>query len=147
MWTRRYYAVKHKPSHEEQQVRRNMNDQPTSADVQELLRRAYTAFNARDIDAVCGTFDDAPGRTMAQRHGGWACLWTRRRARVLDAPVVSHQPPCRTASLQHKARWAYPGRSKPARARQGRQYALGWAGAAHLHRPRGPSQTHGNTRS
>jgi ketosteroid isomerase-like protein len=29
-----------------------MNDQPTSADVQELLRRAYTAFNARDIDAV-----------------------------------------------------------------------------------------------
>jgi hypothetical protein len=52
MWTRRYYAVKHKPTHDEQQVRRNMNDQPTSADVQELLCRAYTAFNARDIDAV-----------------------------------------------------------------------------------------------
>jgi ketosteroid isomerase-like protein len=52
MWTRSYYAVKHKPSHDEQQVRRNMNDQPTSADVQELLRRAYSAFNARDIDAV-----------------------------------------------------------------------------------------------
>ena len=52
MWTRRYYAVKRKPTHDEQQVRRNMNDQPTSADVQVLLRRVYTAFNARDIDAV-----------------------------------------------------------------------------------------------
>src|SRR5215203_4499271 len=52
MWTRRYYAVKHKPSHDEQQVRRNMNDQPTSADAQELLRRGCTAFNARDIAAV-----------------------------------------------------------------------------------------------
>jgi ketosteroid isomerase-like protein len=29
-----------------------MNDQPTSADVRELLRRAYAAFNARDIEAV-----------------------------------------------------------------------------------------------
>jgi ketosteroid isomerase-like protein len=29
-----------------------MNDQPTSADVQQLLRRGYTAFNARDIDAT-----------------------------------------------------------------------------------------------
>src|ERR687891_2484698 len=113
MWTRRYYDVKHKPSHDEQQVRRNMNDQPTSADVQELLRRAYTAFNARDIDAVLSmmhpdvAFDDAPGRGMAQRHGGWVCLWTRRSARVLDAPVGSHQPRCRTPSLQHRARRAY----------------------------------------
>jgi len=29
-----------------------MNDQPTSADVQELLRKAYTAFNARDVSAI-----------------------------------------------------------------------------------------------
>jgi ketosteroid isomerase-like protein len=29
-----------------------MYDQPISADVRELLRRAYAAFNARDIDAV-----------------------------------------------------------------------------------------------
>jgi ketosteroid isomerase-like protein len=29
-----------------------MYDQPISADVRELLRRAYAAFNARDIEAV-----------------------------------------------------------------------------------------------
>jgi ketosteroid isomerase-like protein len=30
-----------------------MNDQPTSAtEVQELLRKGYTAFNARDIDTI-----------------------------------------------------------------------------------------------
>ena len=52
MWARGYYAVQHKPSHEEQQIRRDMDDQTTSPDVQELLRRAYAAFNARDIDAA-----------------------------------------------------------------------------------------------
>ena len=29
-----------------------MNEQPTSAAVQELLLRGYTAFNARDIDTI-----------------------------------------------------------------------------------------------
>jgi len=29
-----------------------MNDQPPSADVREVLRRAYAAFNARDIEMV-----------------------------------------------------------------------------------------------
>jgi ketosteroid isomerase-like protein len=43
-------SAKTKPS--EQLVRRNMYDQPISADVRKLLSRAYAAFNARDIDAV-----------------------------------------------------------------------------------------------
>src|SRR5918997_6103273 len=95
MWTRRYYDVKHKPSHDEQQVRRNMNDQPTSADVQELLRRAYTAFNARDIDAVLSMmhpdvqWPNGMEGGYVYGHDGVRAYWTRQW-RLVD-PFVEPQ--------------------------------------------------------
>ena len=95
MWTRRYYAVKHKPTYKEQQVRRNMNDQPTSAEVQELLRRAYTAFNARDIDAVLSMmhpdveWPNGMEGGYVYGHDGVRAYW--RRQWDLINPVVEPQ--------------------------------------------------------
>ena len=95
MWARGYYAVQHKPSHEEQQIRRDMDDQTTSPDVQELLRRAYAAFNARDIDAVLSMmhpdveWPNAMEGGYVYGHNGVRAYWTRQWD--LINPVVEPQ--------------------------------------------------------
>jgi ketosteroid isomerase-like protein len=61
-----------------------MNDQPTSADVRELLRRAYAAFNARDIDAVLSMmhpdveWPNGMEGGYVYGHDGVRAYWTRQ---------------------------------------------------------------------
>ena len=92
---RSYYAVQHKPDHKEQQVRKHMSDQPTSADVRELLRRAYTAFNARDIDAVLSMmhpdveWPNGMEGGYVYGHDGVRAYWTRQWG-LID-PIVEPQ--------------------------------------------------------
>ena len=73
-----------------------MNDQPTSAaDVQELLHRGYTAFNARDIDAILSMMHPdvewANGMEGGYVHGheGVRAYWTRQWS--LIEPFVEPQ--------------------------------------------------------
>ena len=72
-----------------------MNDQPTSADVRELLRRAYAAFNARDIDAVLSVmhpdveWPNAMEGGYLYGHDGVRAYWTRQWG-LID-PLVEPQ--------------------------------------------------------
>jgi ketosteroid isomerase-like protein len=72
-----------------------MNDQPTSADVRELLSRAYTAFNARDIEAVLSMmhqdveWPNAMEGGYVYGHDGVRAYWTRQW-RLID-PLVEPQ--------------------------------------------------------
>jgi len=72
-----------------------MNDQPKSADVQDLLRRAYTAFNARDLDAVLSMmhldveWPNAMEGGHVYGHDGVRAYWTRQWD--LITPVVEPQ--------------------------------------------------------
>ena len=78
-----------------QQVRRNMYDQPISADVRELLSRAYAAFNARDIEAVLSMMHPDVEWPNGMEGGyvyGHDCVrayWTRQW-RLID-PLVEPQ--------------------------------------------------------
>jgi ketosteroid isomerase-like protein len=61
-----------------------MSDQPTCTDVRELLRRAYTAFNVRDIDAVLSMmhpdveWPNAMEGGYVYGHDGVRAYWTRQ---------------------------------------------------------------------
>jgi len=72
-----------------------MNDRPTSADVRELLRRAYAAFNARDIDALLSMMRPEVQWPNAMEGGyvygrdGVRAYW-RRQWDLID-PVVEPQ--------------------------------------------------------
>jgi ketosteroid isomerase-like protein len=72
-----------------------MNNRLTSADVRELLRRAYAAFNARDIDAVLSTmhpdveWPNAMEGGYVYGHNGVRAYWTRQWD--LINPVVEPQ--------------------------------------------------------
>jgi len=61
-----------------------MYNQPISADVRELLRRAYAAFNARDIDAVLSMmhqdveWPNAMEGGYVYGHNGVRAYWTRQ---------------------------------------------------------------------
>ncbi len=60
-----------------------MNDQPPSADVQEGLRRAYAAFNARDIEVVLSLmyqdveWPNGMEGEYVYGHDGVRAYWTR----------------------------------------------------------------------
>src|SRR5918997_4292045 len=72
-----------------------MYDQPISAEVRELLRRAYAAFNARDIDAVLSMMhQDVEWPTGMEGgyvygHDGVRAYWTRQW-NLID-PIVEPQ--------------------------------------------------------
>jgi ketosteroid isomerase-like protein len=72
-----------------------MNDQPISAHVQELLSRAYAAFNARDIEAVLSMihpdveWPNAMEGGYVYGHDGVRAYWTRQW-RLID-PLVEPQ--------------------------------------------------------
>jgi ketosteroid isomerase-like protein len=72
-----------------------MSNRPTSADVQELLRGAYAAFNARDIDAVLSTmhpdveWPNGMEGGYVYGHNGVRAYWTRQWD--LINPVVEPQ--------------------------------------------------------
>src|ERR671910_1412359 len=72
-----------------------MYDQPMSADVRELLRRAYAAFNARDIDAVLSVmhpdveWPNAMEGGYLYGHNGVRAYWTRQWS-LID-PIVEPQ--------------------------------------------------------
>src|SRR5215212_9196071 len=106
-----------------------MNDQPPSADVRETLRRAYAAFNARDIEVVLSLMHQDVEWPNGMEDG---YVYGNEGVRVLDAPVGPHRPDCRTLSLRYRAGRTYRCRASSARARAARQYALGRARAARL---------------
>jgi ketosteroid isomerase-like protein len=70
-------------------------DQPTSADVQELLCRAYAAFNARDIEAVLSMmhqdveWPNGMEGGYVYGHDGVRAYWTRQW-NLID-PIVEPQ--------------------------------------------------------
>jgi ketosteroid isomerase-like protein len=72
-----------------------MYDQPTSADVQELLCRAYAAFNARDIEAVLSMmhpdveWPNGMEGGYVYGHDGVRACWTRQW-NLID-PIVDPQ--------------------------------------------------------
>lgn len=72
-----------------------MYDQPISADVRELLRRAYAAFNARDIEAVLSMmhpdveWPNGMEGGYVYGHDGVRAYWTRQW-RLVD-PFVEPQ--------------------------------------------------------
>jgi ketosteroid isomerase-like protein len=72
-----------------------MYDQPISADVRELLRRAYAAFNARDIEAVLSMkhpdvqWLNGMEGGYVYGHDGVRAYWTRQW-RLID-PFVEPQ--------------------------------------------------------
>jgi ketosteroid isomerase-like protein len=72
-----------------------MNDQPTSADVRELLSRAYAAFNARDIEAVLTMmhpdveWPNGMEGGYVYGHDGVRAYWTRQWS-LID-PIVDPQ--------------------------------------------------------
>jgi ketosteroid isomerase-like protein len=72
-----------------------MSDQPTSADIRELLCRAYAAFNARDIDAVLSMMHpdvEWPNGMVGgyvYGHDGVRAYWTRQWG-LID-PIVEPQ--------------------------------------------------------
>jgi ketosteroid isomerase-like protein len=72
-----------------------MNDQPISADVRELLRRAYAAFNARDIEAVLSMmhpdveWPNGMEGGYVYGHNGVRAYWTRQWS-LID-PIVEPQ--------------------------------------------------------
>jgi ketosteroid isomerase-like protein len=72
-----------------------MNDQPTSAAVQELLRKGYTAFDARDVNAILSMMHPevewANGMEGGYIHGhdGVRAYWTQQW-RLID-PFVEPQ--------------------------------------------------------
>jgi ketosteroid isomerase-like protein len=72
-----------------------MNDQPISADVRELLSRAYAAFNARNIDAVLSMMHPDVKWPNAMEGGyvygyyGVRAYWTRQWS-LID-PIVEPQ--------------------------------------------------------
>src|SRR5215207_4610587 len=120
-----------------------MNYQPTSAGVQELLLRGYTAFNARDIDTILSIMHPnvewANGMEGGYVHGhdGVRAYWTHQW-RLID-PFVEPQ-----AFRQSRT---HCGRSSPARAGQGRQQDVGGKGAARLPGPGRTYPPHGNPQS
>src|SRR5215211_2497558 len=71
-----------------------MYDQPISADVRELLRRTYAAFNARDIEAVLSMmhpdveWPNGMEGGYVYGHDGVRAYWTRqwRIIEPLDGP-------------------------------------------------------------
>jgi ketosteroid isomerase-like protein len=72
-----------------------MYDQPISADVRELLSRAYAAFNARDIEAVLSMmhpdveWPNGMEGGYVYGHDGVRAYWTRQW-RLID-PLVEPQ--------------------------------------------------------
>jgi ketosteroid isomerase-like protein len=72
-----------------------MSDQPTSADVRELLSRAYAAFNARNIDAVLTMmhpdveWPNGMEGGYVYGHDGVRAYWTRQWS-LID-PIVDPQ--------------------------------------------------------
>jgi ketosteroid isomerase-like protein len=72
-----------------------MSDKPTSADVRELLSRAYAAFNARDIDAVLTMmhpdveWPNGMEGGYVYGHDGVRAYWTRQWS-LID-PIVDPQ--------------------------------------------------------
>jgi uncharacterized protein YchJ len=74
-----------------------MNDQPTSAtEVQELLRRGYTAFNARDIDTILSMMHPdvqwANGMEGGYVLGTTACARTGRISGVSSTRLLNPKP-------------------------------------------------------
>jgi ketosteroid isomerase-like protein len=89
-----------------------MNDQPTSAtEVQELLRKGYTAFNARDIDTVLSmTHPDvqwANGMEGGYVHGhdGVRAYWTHQWSLIdpfVEPQAFMTEPDGRTVVEVHQ---------------------------------------------
>ncbi|HZB82129.1 MAG TPA: nuclear transport factor 2 family protein [Rubrobacteraceae bacterium] len=89
-----------------------MNDQPTSAaDVQELLHRGYTAFNARDIDAILSMMHPdvewANGMEGGYVHGheGVRAYWTHQWSLIdpfVEPQAFTTEPDGRTLVEVHQ---------------------------------------------
>ena len=89
-----------------------MNDQPTSAtEVQELLRRGYTAFNARDIDTILSMMHPdvqwANGMEGGYVHGhdGVRAYWTHQWSLIdpfVEPQAFMTEPDGRTVVEVHQ---------------------------------------------
>lgn len=89
-----------------------MNDQPTSAtEVQELLRRGYTAFNARDIDTILSMMHPevewANGMEGGYVHGhdGMRAYWTHQWSLIdpfVEPQAFMKEPDGRTVVEVHQ---------------------------------------------
>jgi ketosteroid isomerase-like protein len=89
-----------------------MNDQPTSAtEVQELLRRGYTAFNARDIDTILSMMHPdvqwANGMEGGYVHGhdGVRAYWTHQWSLIdpfVEPQAFMKEPDGRTVVEVHQ---------------------------------------------
>ena len=88
-----------------------MNYQPTSAAVQELLLRGYTAFNARDIDTILSMMHPdvqwANGMEGGYVHGhdGVRAYWTHQWSLIdpfVEPQAFMTEPDGRTAVEVHQ---------------------------------------------
>jgi ketosteroid isomerase-like protein len=89
-----------------------MNDQPTSAtEVQELLRKGYTAFNARDIDTILSMMHPdvqwANGMEGGYVHGhdGVRAYWTHQWSLIdpsVEPQAFMTEPDGRTVVEVHQ---------------------------------------------
>jgi ketosteroid isomerase-like protein len=88
-----------------------MNDQPTSADVRELLRMAYAAFNARDINAVLSMmhpdveWPNGMEGGYVYGHDGVRAYWTRQWDLidpVVEPQALSTEPDGRILVVAHQ---------------------------------------------
>ena len=89
-----------------------MSDQP--APEISLLRAAYAAFNARDIDAALAlmTPDVAKAESVQRRF----CPWVPRSSRLLDGAMEGDQSARRADFLLLGGGWAHFGRCTSGRA-------------------------------
>ena len=88
-----------------------MDDSPTSSDVQELLRRGYTAFNARDIDTLLSMMHPdvqwANGMEggYVYGHDGVRAYWTHQWSLIdpfVEPQAFMTEPDGRTAVEVHQ---------------------------------------------
>ena len=88
-----------------------MNGSPTSSDVQELLRRGYAAFNARDIDILLSMMHPdvqwANGMEggYVYGHDGVRAYWTHQWSLIdpfVEPQAFMTEPDARTAVEVHQ---------------------------------------------
>ena len=80
------------------------HDAAPMADPEPLLRAAYRAFNARDIEAVLELMQ--PGGGLAQRLGGRSCGRPRGGPQLLEEAVRGDLKHCRAPTLHERSQTA-----------------------------------------
>ena len=80
----------------------------------ELLRAAYSAFNARDIDAALALM--TPDVTKAESVQRWFCPWAPRSSRLLDGAMEPDRSARRADFLLLGGSWVHFGRCASGRA-------------------------------